>query len=70
MRNRRKRVKRQNGSVYRIKGKRKRWKGRRQGVNRRIEGSQDWTKQRVWASKTSETSERKAKKEKVTNRGN
>jgi len=61
MRNRRKRVRRRDGSVYVMKTKRERWKSRRVGVNRTIEPSMDWTKQRVWQRKTGKKSEEKKK---------
>jgi hypothetical protein len=48
MQSRRKRVRRGDGSVYRINGKRERWKSRIVGINRRVQGSMDWTKQSVW----------------------
>lgn len=48
MRNRRKRVRRRDGSVYVRRSKRERWKSRRVGANRGIQASMDWTKQEVW----------------------
>lgn len=51
MQNRVKRVRRGDGSVYRIKGKRERWKSRIVGMNRTVQGSMDWTKQNVWKKK-------------------
>jgi len=51
MRSRVKRVRRRDGSVYRINGKREWWKSRRMGVNRTIQTSIDWTQQSVWIRK-------------------
>lgn len=48
MKNRIKRVRRVDGSVYRTKGKRERWKAHRTGINRRLQSSIDRTKQSVW----------------------
>ena len=54
MRNRRKRVRRRDGSVYVRKTKRERWKSRRVGVNRGLQPSMDWTKQEVWRKPSKE----------------
>ena len=48
MKNRIKRVRRGDGSVYRTNGKRERWKAHRTGINRRVQSSMDRTKQNVW----------------------
>lgn len=61
MQSRRKRVRRGDGSVYRINGKRERWKTRIVGINRRVQGSMDWTKQSVW--KKGRTKGKSVKKE-------
>lgn len=64
MQNRRKRVRRGDGSVYRTNGKRERWKSQMTGTNRRVQSSIDRTKQGVWRKK--EKKEKKeAKKESV-----
>lgn len=61
MRNRRKRVRRRDGSVYVRKTKRDRWKSRRVGANRGRQASMDWTKQEVWAKKGKEGKGKKGK---------
>jgi hypothetical protein len=61
MRNRRKRVRRRDGSVYVTKTKRDMWKSRRVGVNRMIQGSMDWTKQLVWMKKLTESKRKEGK---------
>ena len=48
MRGRWKRVRRTDGSVYRMKGKKGRWESRRAGRNRGLKTSRDWTTHKVW----------------------
>lgn len=55
MRNRRKRVRRRDGSVYVRKTKRDRWKSRRMGVNRGRQPSIDRTKHERWKGKKEKT---------------
>lgn len=58
MRNRRKRVRRMDGSIYRRKTKRERWKSRRVG-NRGIQTTIDWTKHEVWGKGKKDKQRRK-----------
>lgn len=56
MRNRRKRVRRRDGSVYVRKTKRDRWKSRRMGANRVRQPSIDRTKHERWSGKKDKVS--------------
>lgn len=62
MRNRRKRVRRRDGSVYVRKTKRDRWKSRRMGVNRGRQPSMDRTNHERWKGKKEKTSNVRSKK--------
>jgi hypothetical protein len=59
MRGRRKRVKRKDGSVYRIKSVNGRWDSRKEGRNRVWIGQNDWSRHEGWTGKTVEKKKKK-----------